>query len=478
MVLPDWMKNNWKWLIGAIAIPIIASIVVPIYFSKSSNLPVVVNQTLNTNGDNNTSTQISNSPGATVNINKTNPEERIEEKFKNHLQFVPVSKLPFNDIGLEEDERINAYGNDGDFILVANVIAKFNDETLNLEKFHKSINILSVLDVTNERASILSVNAILNILTETQNITGSYVCRHSIVTNTNIKNQDAYKHNSINFIKTPPGNIKASTWALYLRFRKCPNPNDIVEIFTGPVRWKVIIGKHEWIEFSKEKLDSTDTKWWASKATLHLELANLDWPIISSMRFINGVKLSEDILEIVIENHSEKPISLNSLIFTAINQKTIKETDLPAFMGPQWQQLSINWEKMKELDNEVKTVAAWTKLGNEKVLATAKYLNGSLSSRFRVNIPIQIDLAPNEIKRLAVKISEKIPPKGSNSIYDTLGEKDKLPISKWDELYITFEPYNTVFPEMFKLRNLSTDSPVIEPLEYTMQEERSGSEPN
>ncbi|MCP4253493.1 MAG: long-chain fatty acid--CoA ligase, partial [Candidatus Scalindua sp.] len=74
MAFSDWMKNNYKWLIAAIVIPLICAIVVPIYLSKSPNPPANINQTSNTTGDNNTSTQISNSPGATVVNNNIDPE--------------------------------------------------------------------------------------------------------------------------------------------------------------------------------------------------------------------------------------------------------------------------------------------------------------------------------------------------------------------------------------------------------------------
>ncbi len=73
MVLPDWIKNKtWQWIIGTIIA--IAAIVATIVLSKSTNTPVGTNQTSTTNGDNNITSQVINSPNATIINNKIDPE--------------------------------------------------------------------------------------------------------------------------------------------------------------------------------------------------------------------------------------------------------------------------------------------------------------------------------------------------------------------------------------------------------------------
>ena len=85
--LTDWINNNWKWVTGAIIIP------VSLYFlnrrkKTATNQGKREGQTSETTGDGNTTVQVENSPGATVNVNNTDPDEladTIVEKFQERL---------------------------------------------------------------------------------------------------------------------------------------------------------------------------------------------------------------------------------------------------------------------------------------------------------------------------------------------------------------------------------------------------------
>ncbi len=77
--LADWMLNNWKWVTGAIIIP------VSLYFLSRRKKE---GQTSETTGDGNTTVQVENSSDVTININDTDPEEladMIVEKLQKRL---------------------------------------------------------------------------------------------------------------------------------------------------------------------------------------------------------------------------------------------------------------------------------------------------------------------------------------------------------------------------------------------------------
>ncbi len=72
--LSVWIHNNWKWVTGAIIIP------VSLYFlsrrkKAATNKGKREGQTSETTGDGNTTVQVGNSSDVTININDTDPEE-------------------------------------------------------------------------------------------------------------------------------------------------------------------------------------------------------------------------------------------------------------------------------------------------------------------------------------------------------------------------------------------------------------------
>lgn len=113
------------------------------------------------------------------------------------------------------------------------------------------------------------------------------------------------------------------------------------------------------------------------------------------------------VLEIVVENETEKVTSLLSIDIDGTRRGINASTDCPTYvvLPPQWQTLTLDWQGIVE---PAAASGAWVTFDRQRLQAPARVvpaLGGT--SKLELSIPMQTDLPPHSRTRLMFEIVEK-----------------------------------------------------------------------
>jgi hypothetical protein len=165
---------------------------------------------------------------------------------------------------------------------------------------------------------------------------------------------------------------------------------------------------------------------------------------LKSARLLELETLNQFFLEVIVENTSSTTVPLNNLILRAQLDGGFRcgSSEPP---NP-WQNVVLDWNRiLSNKSNEI-SQAGWTILKDEKIKVFSQFKLANCSDyhhRFETSIPIQIDLEPNQISRMLLRVNEL------NS--DELKLSRMLPLGKWDVITVSFDNDLPVSPKEIKV---------------------------
>lgn len=191
-------------------------------------------------------------------------------------------------------------------------------------------------------------------------------------------------------------------WWVSLAFNSKPTTSQQLNISLGPVSWTIPVGSLEWKQYHYEDSD-TNGVWEGAQAQLDLKIDKPDWTLIRSARLLFTPKGDMTLLEVVVENLSDRPTPLNML--------DIKSSGPRASSGDCYQDggtlqlLVLNWDVLASHSDKGEQ-GAWTTINKVPVRVHASYqragtCNGSL---LHAEVPISNEVPPKGLSKVQIAI--------------------------------------------------------------------------
>jgi hypothetical protein len=330
---------------------------------------------------------------------------------------------------LKADGWVSNTRNDGVWILVIHLTAKFSNERYNRAAYHRSISDVRVAGVRSE------------LLSE-----ADYRVEPPVALNVS-----SVQPNEVH--PQAPDRVEESRGVLYLDFRRLPTATDTFTFYTAARKWTIPIGSRDWIQMEGKKWDGAVRKWSVAQATLSLSLEDPDWVVASHTRILERADRSGTMLEVSLESQSENLESLSTAVIEAVRYTNAHGKGI---VGPQWQEVELDWGAMTPLPDGSNEVEAATQLNNQKIRIAARFRPGNLEGyhdRIVIPIPLQLDLSPKQATRVLLAVTDKLPaPMGRTLRAGLTSIRVDYPLSRWDDVQIRFDPPGKVFPSVLQVK--------------------------
>ena len=252
-------------------------------------------------------------------------------------------------------------------------------------------------------------------------------------------------------LKTQIKNMKNIKYGIYIKFKARPDPNSYFLFTTGNKEWKVKYNEIEWEPISTESGDEK-VSWYGGYASVHLLADDPDWVVLHSakIREVYGDSESSSaasLLEVVLENRSSTPLALSDLNIFANHKKgfTCYAPGKPA----DWEEISLNWEKIVTSKGTNDTNTGWTTINGEKIVINSTFRLPTCVNdyQFKVSIPVIQTIEPNEMKRVVFKVYE-YPPAFMQKVGNSgFGNPPPRTLRDWDRVTLTIEPNQNIYPK-------------------------------
>jgi len=199
--------------------------------------------------------------------------------------------------------------------------------------------------------------------------------------------------------------INQMEWWTLLVFEKKPEASRVLSISLGTLRWDIPVGNQSWHPF-QYKYGATQNRWHRAQGELELVLPNPTWPIVRSARLLETSVNNQSLLEVVIENRSEEPIPIETVVVSASHPK---DPGTSCYSPDPKQNLTLNWGVITSVE---KGESAWTELLDTNVKVPVRYNGRGRCSGFSflAAVPVSSTINANAIGRVSLNIFELPPP--------------------------------------------------------------------
>lgn len=226
---------------------------------------------------------------------------------------------------------------------------------------------------------------------------------------------------------------------------KSKAPLDLSKVLKLKMANRVLYFSLKRVIWKKQKTQSTSgAECFLAQSWANVVLDDPDWISINNARFIKLRNKNESVLEVIIENHTNRAISLTNVQIKA-SQDWGRNCNDATELNP-WQEVKLDWNQIIATNGKE---GAWTQINNQDISVKTEFKPASCGDhdhRISIKIPVQMDINPKSTVRLSYKISE-------NSLKSrTMAYHLPTSISDWEKVFISLQPEEFIYPQTVSIQ--------------------------
>lgn len=226
-------------------------------------------------------------------------------------------------------------------------------------------------------------------------------------------------------------------WWVSLAFDSKPLSSQQLNVSLGPVSWSIPVGSHDWKSYHYKDSVTNDV-WKGAQAQLSLKIDNPDWTLIRSARLLLTPKRDMTLLEVVVENLSDRAMPLNILNIKASGPRLGSYscnlgTGLP-------QILNLNLDVLASHSSKADP-GAWTTINKVPVDVPTVYTRAGPcnGSSLVAKVPISNEAPPKGLSKVQVVIKGPSPLSiGIPTVVIGLNSEDDSPVYPREKMIPVF----------------------------------------